>query len=388
MKILFLHSGSDFYGASRSLVRLATALTKDGHSVAVWIPQPGPIVPMLASAGVSCSVAPELRGITRAAYTGGRSWTRVLAVQGGFVSSLARKIRIWHPDLIHSNTALILPAGFAARFSRSRHLWHVREWFGEFPDLWRFYQWYLHACADRVVCVSRAVAGQFHPVLRNRVRVVYNGFPSSEFEAVSDQRIRAFRSAFGLGEGPAVGVVGRIKWKRKGQEVFLQAASLLRDLRPSVRFLCIGSPFPGNEEHLAALQRLAAELGLAREWVVTGDVQDNLAAIAALDILVHPPAQPEPFSGAIVEAMALGKPVIGSDLGGTSEQIVHGETGLLVRPDDPVALASAIRTLLRDKSMRREMGARGRARYEQYFSWDPFYQSIRNEYSAIMRGPG
>jgi glycosyltransferase involved in cell wall biosynthesis len=383
MKILFLHGVGDFYGASRCLVRLAAALRKDGHEVEVWIPEPGPIVPMVESAGVDCAIIPELRGVTRATYHRRRSLARFLVENPGRIIFLSRKIRNAQPDIVHTNQAILPAAGFAARLSGRLHLWHVREWFGEFPRLWSAYQWYMFWCADRIACVSRAVAGQFHAAIRKKVRVIYDGFPDSEFQAVTQARIDAFRSAYGLKGRLTVGVIGRIKWKRKGQEVFLQAASRLRNKFPDARFLCIGSPFPGNEDHLQALQRLAGELSMGREWIVTGDVEDNLAAAAALDILVHPPSQPEPFSGAVIEAMALGKPVVGTDIGGTREQVEHNITGFLVPPDDPPALAQAIQTLLEDESLRLEMGARVRERYLERFSWELFYRSILDEYSAL-----
>jgi glycosyltransferase involved in cell wall biosynthesis len=383
MRILFLHGVSDLYGASRCLFRLAAALRKDGHDVEVWMPESGPIVPMLESAGVVCKMTPELGGITRGSYHRARSLVRFLFENFGHVFSLSRNIRNFHPDVVHTNTATILPAGFAARIAGVPHLWHVREWFGEFPRMWSLYQWYMTFFANRIVCVSQTVADQFHPILRRKVRIIYDGLPASDIQAVRAERIRAFRTAFDLGDSPTIGLVGRIKWKRKGQEVFLRAASLVRDDFPDARFLCIGSPFPGNEEHLAALQRLAAELGMAHEWVVTGDVEDNLGAIAALDILVHPPSQPEPFSGAVIEAMALGKPVIGTEIGGTREQVEDNTTGLLVPPNNPYALAKALQKLLEDKSMAVEMGSRGRERYMNLFSWEPFYRSIMTEYSAI-----
>jgi glycosyltransferase involved in cell wall biosynthesis len=350
----------------------------------VWIPGDGPIRAALTTAGAVCETAPELNTITRSVVFHPRSLARYGMEMAGSAASLARKIRASRPDIVHTNTSVLPAAGLAARLSGSRHLWHIREWFGEFPLAWGFYQWYLSFFADRRVCVSHAVARQFHPALRRRVRVVYDGFPSAEFDTVTPERTAAFRAAFGLDDRLVVGTVGRIKWKRKGQENFLRAAALLRDAYPEARFLCIGSPFPGNEEHLVALQRLAEEVHLDREWIVTGDIADNLGAIAALDVLVHPPGQPEPFAGAVIEAMALGKPVVGTALGGTAEQVENNVTGFLVPPDDPPALAGAIRALLEDKDLRREMGARGRKRYLDRFTWEPCYRSILEEYSAIM----
>jgi glycosyltransferase involved in cell wall biosynthesis len=384
MKIVFLHSGSDLYGASRCLVRLAAALQTDGHDAVVWIPQDGSIRPPLETAGVRCETVPELKPISRGQYARWPALIRYGSASAASAVTLARRLRAEQPDIVHTNTSVMPAAGMAARLAGRRHLLHVREWFGEFPRAWAAYRWYLFHVADRLVCVSRAVADQFPRSLRGRVRVIYDGFPLPEFDAVTPERTRAFRDAFGFGDRLLAGVVGRIKWKRKGQENFARAAALLRNAHPAARFVCVGSPFPGNEEHLEALRHLAAELELGQEWTVTGNVADNLGAVAALDILVHPPAQPEPFAGVVIEAMALGKPVVGTRVGGTAEQVEHERTGLLVPSGDPYALAAAIGRLFDDADLRREMGARGRERYLERFGWDSFYRSIQAEYSAIL----
>jgi glycosyltransferase involved in cell wall biosynthesis len=387
MKIVFLHGGNDLYGASRCLLRLAAALCRDGHQAEAWIPGDGPIRPALEAAGVPCITVPELSPVSRGKYAHFVRRTRFGLNIIPSAASLARRIRSVQPDIVHTNTAVLPAAGLAARLAGKPHLWHVREWFGEFPNAWALYQWYLALSADRVICVSQAIADQYYPAPRKRARVVYDGFPDSDFQSVGPERAQAFRRACGLEGFLAVGVVGRIKWKRKGQEVFLRAAARLRESHPDVRFLCIGSPFPGNEGHLQALQDLAAELHMGPEWKITGDVTDNLGAIAALDVLVHPPGQPEPFAGVVIEAMGLGKPVVGTTPGGTSEQVEDGVTGFLVPPDNPPALAAALQKLLDDGSLRRGMGTRGRKRFLDRFSWPPFYRSILNAYSVAAGDP-
>ncbi|MBK7260238.1 MAG: glycosyltransferase family 4 protein [Ignavibacteriae bacterium] len=104
---------------------------------------------------------------------------------------------------------------------------------------------------------------------------------------------------------------------RKGQDTFLRAAALIAAEHPDVRFVLIGSPFPGNESHGKALSALGRELGIDKQIVFTGDVADIRAAYAALDISVLPSEQPEPFGGVVIESMAAGKPVIGTRIGGT-----------------------------------------------------------------------
>jgi glycosyltransferase involved in cell wall biosynthesis len=98
---------------------------------------------------------------------------------------------------------------------------------------------------------------------------------------------------------------------------------------------------------------------------------DRLAGwYESCDVFVHPAVWDEPFGIVLAEAMACGLPVVSTRVGGIPEIVAHGETGMLVEPGDPKALAAAILELLRDDGRRRAMGAAGRRRVEQEFSWD------------------
>jgi glycosyltransferase involved in cell wall biosynthesis len=88
------------------------------------------------------------------------------------------------------------------------------------------------------------------------------------------------------------------------------------------------------------------------------------------DLFVHPSLWNEPFPLTILEAMSCGLPIVSTRVGGIPEMVAHGETGILVEPGDPDAFADAIVELLRDDARRRAMGAAGRRRVEQEFSWD------------------
>jgi glycosyltransferase involved in cell wall biosynthesis len=302
------------------------------------------------------------------------------------VAQILRLIRKHRVDLVHTNTALILSPAIAARLSGRPHLWHIREFFSEFPRLWRLHRRVMARMADIVVAVSEAVGAQFEEPMRSRkVRVVHNGLPHSEFEGVSVGRAEAFRRQFGVNGGPAVGLVGRIKLRRKGQDVFVKAVAQVTGRFPEARFLIIGSPFPGNEDHLEQLQRMIGELGVGDRVLCTGDVGDIKAAYGALDVTVLPTTLPEPFGGVVVESMAMGKPVIATRLGGSVEQVEDGVSGLLVTPDDPAALADAMARLLSDPQLRAEMGARAKERFLKCFEFEPFYAQITQLYSELIR---
>jgi glycosyltransferase involved in cell wall biosynthesis len=224
-------------------------------------------------------------------------------------------------------------------------------------------------------------------VLRGyKVVVIHNGFPIEEFEYPSSERIQAFKKRFSLeNKLVLVGVVGRIKFRRKGQEVFVNAAYLLKDRFPDVRFLCIGSPFPDNQSHLEKLLNLIHERNLEDYVIYTGDVEDVKAAISALDVLVLSSAQPEPFAGVVIEAMALSRPVIATRIGGSIEQVEDGITGYLVEPGDVESMAVGLEKLLEDPGRRRLFGENGRVHFLEQFEFEPFYQKILDLYNQVVQ---
>jgi glycosyltransferase involved in cell wall biosynthesis len=377
-RILFVHSGSDMYGASRSLLRLSSRLVRDGMVVKVVLPHEGPLVPALQENGVVVIVQRSLPVVERqkAGNIFGILQLVIYFVFSAF--SLVQLIKQFKPDLIHTMTSVILSSSFAAKIMGIPHIWHIREFFGEYGWMWRYYQKYIVWLSTRIICVSTPVAEQFDQFKRSeRILVVHNGFPANEFLDVTARRVEQFRAEYGLPDGRClIGVVGRIKFQRKGQDVFVRAASLLHGKFPDARFMCIGSPYPGNESHLANLLRLIGELHLDDCVIYTGDVEDVKAAIKALDILVLPSAQPEPFGGVVIEAMALSRPVVATAIGGSQEQVDDRVTGYLVTPGDANSLAEGIEKLLESPDQRRIFGENGYTRFLEKFEFEPFYQKI------------
>jgi L-malate glycosyltransferase len=136
-----------------------------------------------------------------------------------------------------------------------------------------------------------------------------------------------------------IGSVGRLEW-RKGHDVLLAAAERLRGRRAQV--LLVGDG-PLAEE----LGRRAAALGVASDVRFTGTLDDVRPALAAMDVFVLP-SREEGMSNALMEAMAAGRPIVASDVGGNGEVLDGGQLGVLVPPDDALALADAVGALLDD----------------------------------------
>ncbi|MGB8981535.1 MAG: glycosyltransferase family 4 protein [Anaerolineales bacterium] len=386
LRILFVHSGSDLYGASRSLLRLSSRLVRDGARVMTVLPYKGPLVEALQANGIEVVIRNDLPVIERERV---KNLSGMIGLAVNLFSSwisLSRLMGTFQPHLVHTITSVIPIPGLAAKFRTIPHVWHIRESFGEFGFWWKYYRRYINWLSSVIVCVSAPIAEQFESEVRaGKVTVIHNGFPSAEFAAVGVERILAFKSKFALDKAESlIGVVGRIKLRRKGQEVFVEAAGLLRDQYPNVRFLCVGSPFPGNESHLENLEKLIRERGLADYIICTGDVDDIKAAISALDILVLPSVQPEPFGGVVVEAMALSRPVVASRIGGSIEQVAEDVTGYLVEPGDAKSLADALVKLLEDPDRRRRFGENGHIRFLEKFEFESFYRRILELYEQIV----
>ena len=181
----------------------------------------------------------------------------------------------------------------------------------------------------------------------------------------------AARARLGIAPDERVVVyVGRML-PRKDVRNVVRAIALLEE---PVTLLLVGGetrePDPIATPEIGELQRLAAELGIGQRLRFTGKRQSNELKdyYAAGDVAVTTPWY-EPFGLTPLEAMACGVPVVGADVGGISFTVAHGETGYLVPPRDPAALAARLRSLLADARLRERMGRAARVRAEREFTW-------------------
>jgi glycosyltransferase involved in cell wall biosynthesis len=170
----------------------------------------------------------------------------------------------------------------------------------------------------------------------------------------------------------------------KGQTYLLEAVALLKDL-PALKFLIAGDPFVGQEEvYKEVVDRI--EKDELRERVVLSPFRSEPASLyASLDIYVLPSILPESFGLVVLEAMAARKPVVATELGGSREMVVDGETGYLVPADDAAVLADRLRRLAASPEVRREMGAAGRRRAERLFTRERMVREFWSLMDEVIR---
>jgi len=170
--------------------------------------------------------------------------------------------------------------------------------------------------------------------------------------------------------------------KYKGVEYLLDAFARVKKELPTAHLIIAG--FPNSDVDVAALYRQAEGLGLNEsvmfhlQYIPT---QDVAAFFEAADVVVFPYVMIYQ-SGALQVAYSFGKPVVATDVGGLSEVVEHGETGLLVPPRDPEALANALTTLLSDPELAQRLGRQARALSETRYAWDQIAQQVRQVYSV------
>ncbi|MBO0773072.1 MAG: GT4 family glycosyltransferase PelF [Actinobacteria bacterium] len=213
----------------------------------------------------------------------------------------------------------------------------------------------------------------------SQIRTIYNGVNPADFPEITTEP-----------EVPTIVWVGRVD-PVKDVGTLLRAFSLVQEEIPDARLRLFGSPPAGREAYLAHCRELAASLGLAGQATFEGQVPRIQDAYAAGHVVVLCSIS-EGFPYTLIEAMTCGRACVATDVGGIPEAL--GDTGLIVAPRSPEALAEACRALLADHALRRRLGAAARQRALDFFTVDRAisnFEEIYNVFGARKRpspGPG
>ncbi|HEV8488510.1 MAG TPA: glycosyltransferase [Candidatus Limnocylindrales bacterium] len=232
---------------------------------------------------------------------------------------------------------------------------------------------------DQLIAVSRSIERKIHDEGRatTRVRMIYNGVDLERYD--HQEPCCTLRDDYGMEPGSQiVGVVARLE-PEKGHPTLIEAWPLVLRSVPDAYLLVVGEGSRREE-----LERQVRELRIAHRVVFTGRRDDVPGVTAALDVAVLPSYR-EAQGLTILEAMALSRPVVASNVGGIPEMIEDGVTGLLVPPGDPVALAAAIVRLLEDHSLADTLGRAGHDLVHDRFCIELMVKAIEEIYDEGAR---
>lgn len=382
-------------GAARSLLELVRNLPADVEPH-VLVMGEGEVAGAFRDAGLRCTV------LTPPGALGGYGRTlmrtsplqrmgillRELLPLSRRVHRLIRENRI---DVVHANEArAALLVYLATRLARRPLLAHLR---GEM-SLGRLGRWVMEELPDRIVAVSDGARMTLSPRGRRKAATVYNGTRVPHAQGPPPAWPAALRAGGKLVVCCFASVV-----PFKGQHHLVRAIARLneRGWRDRVSFFAIGDFPDGYREYQGWLGDLVRELGVDN-LTFTGWQGDPFRFYRVADVTVLPsvssetlrlPGQTlqvrghEGFPRTHLEAMALGIPVVGTRIAGVPEQIVEGETGLLVPPGDSDALADALERLLESEPLRRRLGEAGQARALERFSTAACVEGMIREYRHL-----
>lgn len=391
-RILYVHHGKGIGGAPLSLLYLIRALDRQRFAPTVLCLHESDATELFRREGVETVVDERWHDFSHTNVLWYPWWQlpKILlrALQFPWTYVLARSFfRRRRFDIVHLNTSTLTAVGLAARAEGLRVVWHVREpLHAGYVGLRRaLIRRIIHRVADAVVPICRYDASQLIP--SERIHVVYNFVDRSVFDPRIDAR--ATREELGLASGQcAVLMLGGINPVKGTAEFVAAAAALLRE-RDDLRFFIAGAiPDDSFRNRMNGLRvyrdivfsRIAPE---HRQHIRFLGVRSDIPQLlAASDMLCFPSTVPH-FARPVIEASAMGRPVIASRLGGPEELVLDGETGVLLPAGDVAALAEAIAALADSTERRQAMGAAGIALAARQFDAEANARSVVALYDAL-----
>ena len=361
-------------GLAVHVISLLAELHRDGYHVAVACDQDGPITDAARERLIpvySCKIGgagkPSRAAVAALHVASAISHHQAQIIHthsfaaglvGALATPLARSVRM--VATIHNYP----PSATGMRATRTPHRWAVRQ---------------VLRRASKIITVSDALrrdALDLHPDAAEKTVTIPNGI---HIRTKEQRSLADMRAAFGIPvDKTAVGMVARFA-PQKGILEYIRACAEVAERWPDVEFVLAGDG-PLKD----AAESLREELGLRDTLRMTGEIESAADLIAGLDIVVVASIS-EGSSIVAMEAMAAEKPVVATDVGGVPEVVVNRETGILVKPGDPKALAAAIESLLEKPEWGRDMGERGRRRAAERFDIRLMFERTKQVYADILR---
>lgn len=378
--------GGSFY----SLLFLVENLDRARFHPIVVFHRDNPLVPAFRANGAEVHV---IVPVTPVHLAGGWARPLVKGVQkainlwrhvAGEGLRCARFLRRHRIDLVHLNNSILRNHAWmlGALLTRTPCVTHERGINAVYTREARFFARRLEA----IICISNAVRASLtgRNVRHRRLVLIHNAIDASRIElSASREEIRA---RYGIpGTAPVIGIVGNIK-RWKGQDVVVRACARLRERVPSLYCLLVGDTADTDMAYRRELEALVRQEGLEPRVIFTGYQKNPADCMNAMDVVVHASTLPEPFGRVLIEAMALGKPLVASRDGAVTEIVTDGISGLTFAPGDDRELAEQVYRLLVDRRVAEQVGQNGRRRVKEEFDIRRNVEKTQALYEEIFAG--
>lgn len=386
--ILFVSIACDMYGSSKVLLSLVLQMkqhSEDYNPIVCLPPEEGPLRQNLIDAGIQIIEMPVVK-LTR-------SMLKSLNFIGLYREYLRAKRKFKHGtegisvDCIQSNTLATMFGAMYCKFRNLKHVIHVHEIMDRPKIASFFFKLVLKYGCDEIIYNSEATAAFYNgmaPSLEKKSTMIVNGVDRNSDVISEEQRIKIRTGIFlSKPQDFIIGLLGRFN-RLKGHQLTLEVFKELSSSYPDLKLCFIGSPPPNQEHFLVNLRESVRSMGLSDKVRIMGFQDDVFAILEALDLVVVPSTEPESFGLVVVEAMLAGTAVIGSDIGGISTIIDHGQTGLLFKPNDKDDFKKAVISLLNDTSMKTSMEKKALIKAKESFSSEAMFRKFNLLYHKTL----
>jgi len=215
----------------------------------------------------------------------------------------------------------------------------------------------------------------------DKIKVIYNGIDTKRF--VNFKKSMKLKDDLSIPKNVRiVGTIGKLSSPQKNIPLFLKAAGRISSQFSDVRFLVVGSG-----KLLDDMKDFSHKLGISEKVHFTGEREDIPEILKLLDVFVLS-SYKEGLPNVIMEAMAAGKPVVATDVGGVSELVMDEETGFLVPSNNVEKLSQAVITLLESSNIAERMGEKGKERIEKFFLIDRMVKQTEKLYLSLFKTNG
>lgn len=402
VRICYFEHSSAMVGAPLSLLYLLQQLDLKKYQPVVVFLSESPLRQAFQQLGIDTLVA---HGMTYFSHNTGQSlglrnprgWLQVVLFLPSVVKSylLVKRLK---PVIVHLNSATLVPQAIGAKLAGAKVVWHIREHVvdGLLGVRKAMLKWVARHFTDAIIVILNDDVDRLG--VPEKSHVVYNFVDFKMF----DRRLRDHSLVSNERRPRTVVMLGGVS-QVKGTLELVQAYPLVKQKIGPVRFLIAGSSglefltnrasFPkrllrlifGSYRYVQQVHTYVAR-NCDQGVVFCGVVEDVPHLLAQADLVVFPSTAPH-FARPIVEAGAMALPVVASDLEGPRELVKHGETGLLVPPCDPAALAEAIARIMVDENLAHAMGEAGFAQARRLFDARTNSQATFKVYETLLQEP-
>lgn len=296
-------------------------------------------------------------------------------------------IRAEEIDVVHTNGIMNFLPAVAAKLSGAKVIWHLNDtltpWIIRKPFLLL-----VKLFSDRIALAAKAVGMLYfgNSKMWYKSTILYAPVDVDKYHRslVDSGAVERLKVEFGIRPNyNVIGALGNVNFA-KGYEYFIRAARQIQDHNSKTKFLIVGAKLETKLNYWEELQNLVSELELKNDIVFTGFREDMTEILSMLDVFVLSSVS-EACPVAVLEAMAMEVPVVATNVGGVSEQILNGQTGLIVEPRKPDKLADAVLDLLdKPRTELEKMVNIGRQRAENLFALEITVKKHKDIYEEML----